>query len=118
MYSGSWFLASTQGRFRAAAGRVGDENEVPVRGVGFGREGGPGDDESFDGDDESDELIEVVVVIGVDSAVWSSVAGCFFNMGDLNGLERIELDSSSRLRFAAFMMVVARGQADRQRVMW
>lgn len=118
MYSGSWFLASTQGRFRAAAGRVGDENEVPVRGVGFGREGGPGDDESFGGDDGSDEVIEVVVVSGVDSAVVSSVTGCFFNMGDLNGLERIELDSSSRLRFAAFMMVVAREQKDRQKVMW
>jgi hypothetical protein len=31
-------------------------------------------------------------------------------MGDLNGLERTELDSSSRLRFAGFMVEAAREQ--------
>lgn len=42
--------------------------------------------------------------------MWSSVAGFFCNMGDLNGLERIELDSSSRLRFEGFMIEMVRSK--------
>ena len=66
MYSGSWFLVSMEGRFRAAVGRVGDESEECVRGVGFGSEDGPGDDESFGGGEDGVGSMEVAVVSGVD----------------------------------------------------
>ena len=55
-----------EGRFRAAVGRVGDESEECVRGVGFGSEDGPGDDESFGGGEDGVGSMEVAVVSGVD----------------------------------------------------
>lgn len=45
MCSGSWYLVSMEGRFRAVAGRVGDESGACVREVGFGSADGPGDGE-------------------------------------------------------------------------
>jgi hypothetical protein len=111
MYSRSGFLVSMEGDFLAAVGLVGDESEECVWEVWFGSEDGPGDDESFGGGEDGVESMEGAVVSGADWALWSSGAGCFFNIGDLNGLDRIALDSSSRLRFAAFMMG-EREQAD------
>lgn len=76
--------------------------------MGFASEDEPADDERFGSGEKGSESIERAAVSGVDCAVWSFVAGCFFNIGDLKGLDSIELDSSSRLRFAAFMMAIAR----------
>jgi hypothetical protein len=98
-----------RGRGREGVGRAGDEREECVV-MGWCRVGGPGEDESFVDGEEGGWLTEVAFDNGVGCTVWSSGACFFFIIGDLNGLERIESDSWSRLRFAGFIMETAREQ--------
>ena len=106
MYSGlrGW-LRDEGGRGLVCVGRVGDES-IGRLCAGAGREG-PGEDEIFDAaGDKTGSSVEVVVDSGVAWVLLLSAGRlCFMStrMGDLNGLESVEVDSLSRLRFAAFM---------------